>query len=296
MSDKVYEIITEQMIKALEAGTVPWRQPWRVGESGPRNIAGRPYRGINVFLTLAAALEKGYTSPYWLTFNQIKERGGTIRDGKSTVVIFWRMIKAKERDEDGKPKTIPMLRYYRVFNLDQVDGINPPITDQPTEPFSPVDAAEKIIANYPNAPDIRYDGTAAFYLPGTDKITLPPRDSFESPDEFYSTAFHELVHSTGHESRTDRFAREKWAPSSVDVHAYGREELVAEMGSAFLAGETGILPATIDNSAAYLRSWIRTIREDPRAVVIAGGAAQRAVDYILDRQPVDYGNDSETVS
>lgn len=285
MSDKVYEIITEQMIKVLESGNVPWRQPWHVGESGPRNIAGRPYRGINVFLTLAAALEKGYTSPFWLTYKQIQERGGQLRNGeKSTMVIFWKMLKAKEPDPNtGKPKIIPMLRYYRVFNLDQVDGINPPITAE-REPFVPVEAAEKIIANYPNAPHISRDGTAAFYLPGPDTITLPPENTFDSADEFYSTAFHELVHSTGHPSRTDRFAREKWAPVGKDVHAYGREELVAEMGAAFLCGETGILPATIDNSAAYLRSWIKTIREDPRAVVVAGGAAQRAVDYILGRR------------
>lgn len=286
----VYEIITEQVVKALESGDVPWRKPWHATEDGPRNIAGRPYRGVNVFLLLAS----GYTSPYWLTFKQAGERGGRIRKGEhGSIVVFWKTHQVKETGDDGKPvtKTVPILRYYRVWNLDQVEGINPPRgeddEDKPEQHFDPIEAAEKVIANYGNAPEIRHGGNRAFYRPDADVITLPPRESFVTPDEYYSTAFHEMTHSTAHASRLNRKIGTRFGS-----HDYGREELVAEMGSAFLCGETGILPATIENSAAYLRSWIRAIKEDTRAVVVAAGQAQRAADHILSRQ-ASYDNGAD---
>lgn len=276
--EDVYQVITDKVLDRLESGTVPWRKPWTVAADGPRNIEGRMYRGLNVFLLLSA----GYDSPYWMTFKQINERGGRIRKGeKSTAVIFWKRLVVAEKDDPEKKTVVPLLRFYNVWNLEQIDGINPPIVAEVKPEFTPIEAAEKVVANYPHAPLIAHEGGRAFYRPATDEITLPPKESFETPDAYYATAFHEMGHSTGHEKR---LKRKKWASFGFGTHEYGREELVAEMTAAFLAGETGILPNTIDNSAAYLRSWIRTIGEDPRAVVWAAGQAQRAADHILGRE------------
>lgn len=280
----VYEIVTEKVVTALENGTVPWRKPWASSLNGPRNyISGKPYRGVNVFLLLVSAADGGYTSPYWLTRKQINERGGKIVKGeKSTLIVFFKTSRVEDK-QTGETKTIPLLRYYLVWNLEQTEGVAPIAGREPTEQapeFAPLEAAEKIMAGYPDAPSIRYAGDQAYYDPTSDAITLPPRDAFTTPEEFYSTAFHEMTHSTGH---ADRCARPNWATSPFGSHDYGREELVAEMGSAFLAAEAGILVDTIDNSAAYLRSWVKTIQADPRAVVVAAGKAQAAADHILGR-------------
>lgn len=287
----VYEIVTEQVVKALESGNVPWRKPWHAATDGPRNIVGRPYRGVNVLLLLAT----GHGSPYWLTFKQASERGGRIRKGEhGSIVVFWKTSQVREKDADGNTvvKTIPILRYYRVWNLEQVEGINPPITeDTVPRPFDPIAEAESVIAGYPNPPTITHAGGQAFYRASNDSITLPPKESFDSAHEYYSTAFHELTHSTGHAKRC---ARKNWLSSPFGSHDYGREELVAEMGAAFLCGETGILPKTLENSAAYLRSWIRTIKADSRAVVVAAGAAQKAADHILGRATTEVHEDSES--
>lgn len=301
MKDTVYEIVTERIIAALEAGTVPWQQPWTGGKR-PINLAsGKAYRGINIILLHLAALEGGYKSPYWLTMKQIRELGGnlkvkpeperdpddTSKTGQhSTIVVFWQMVKSKQADEDGKPKLIPMARYYRVFNLDQTENVRIPrgreAAESTTLDFDPIAEAEAIIAGYQNPPKIVENLPEAFFRPDADLINLPPRETFTSEDEFYSTAFHELTHSTGVQRRLNRHAgKDQFVFGS---HDYGREELIAEMGSAFLCAEAGI-ESTFDNSAAYLASWIRTIKDDPRAVVVAAGAAQKAADYILNRTP-----------
>lgn len=288
MSDKVYEIITEQMIKALESGQAPWQQPWSVSANGPRNIDGRPYHGMNTFLLLAM----GHESPYWLTRRQIDERGGKTRTGERyTPVIFWKIAVSKTRlDDKGNPTAFPLLRFYQVWNLEQIDGINPPVSKQPTPEFTPVEAAEKIVANYPDSPPIKYGYDGAVYYPTLDEIRMPARESFDSVDRYYSTLFHEMTHSTGHENRLDRPNKNVFG-----THTYGREELVAEMGAAFLCGETGILQNTITHSAAYLKSWIKLFRDDPKMVVWAAGKAQKAANHILGRIQSD-SRDEESVS
>jgi antirestriction protein ArdC len=281
-TDTVYEMVTERVIAALESGQAPWRKPWHAATDGPRNmVSGRMYRGMNVWLLLSA----GYTSPYWLTFNQLSKLGGRLRENQhGTVVIFWKILKVADT-ETGDLKTVPLLRYFRVFNFEQTEGIEAPQSDAPTTEVNPIDAAEAIVAGYADAPVIHTNGDSAYYVPSRDEITVPSLNSYDQADEYYSTLFHEMTHSTGHESRLGR-------NSSLDFgsHGYGREELIAEMGAAFLAGEAGTLPATVDNSAAYLRSWIKTIREDVRAVVVAAGAAQRAADHILGRS---FGHDDD---
>lgn len=284
----VYQIVTDRILAQLEAGTAPWRKPWSTTVGRPQNLDGRAYRGINVLLLGMS----DYTSPFWLTFNQARERGGSVRKGeKGTLVVFWKRVTITD-DVAGKPeKTIPMLRYYTLFNLEQTDGVKVPrrVTEwesgQAAHEHEPVQAAEDVVARYvaEGGPEVRTDGTAAFYRPATDVITVPPRSAYPHGDEYYSTLYHEIAHSTGHESRLDRFTGKGRVFGCAD---YGREELVAEMTSAFLQAEAGIESAE-DNSAAYLASWIKTIREDVKAVVTAAGAAQRAADLVLGRTPAE---------
>lgn len=284
----VYEMVTERVVELLEQGTAPWRKPWNVKQHAPRNIDGYRYRGINVFLLLTS----GYASPYWLTFKQAKARGGNVRKGeRSTVIVFWKRLTVKDDEQSaakGKDvfKVIPLLRYYRVFNLEQCEGVRLPkdaITVEPVaaDPVEAIAAAEAVMAGYPDPPTVTESGSSAYYRPAADHVQVPPRETFSSADAFYATMFHELGHSTGHARRLAR--KGIMEIGQFGAYQYGREELIAEMTAAFLCGEAGILPATIENSAAYLRSWIETIKTDVRAVVVAAGAAQRAADHILGR-------------
>lgn len=288
----VYEMITEQIVSQLEAGTAPWRQPWKAG-GAPRNIvSGKAYRGINWFLLSATAMSAGYSSPYWMTYKQAAERGGNVRKGeKSTRIVFWKQLKVTDK-ETGKPTTIPMLRYYSVFNLDQTENVRSRQDAEKAQDneHTPNTDADAIIRAYVTGtgPALTEKGTAAFYTPDTDTVTLPPRQTFDTPDNFYSTAFHELGHSTGHETRLNRKSG-----NAFGSHDYGREELIAEMTAAFLSAEANITN-TLPLSASYLASWISTIKADVKAVVVAAGAAQRAADLILDRAPAAAATDSDS--
>ncbi len=270
----VYEIINEQILALLEAGTNPWRKPWHAAaQLPPQNLMSRKaYRGLNVLLLGLSPFE----SPYWLTFNQARAAGGNVKKGeKSRLVTFWKMFQADDRTT-GEKKNVPMLRYYRVFNADQCEGVATPKLEVPSFEHNPIDAAERIAAAMPNAPQIATEDTRqAYYSPKKDVVNMPPRDRFETAEGFYEVLFHELTHSTGHASRLGRDLSGTFGET-----AYGREELIAEMGSAYLCGLAGITESTITNAAAYLDSWRKVIKEDKRAVVVAAGAAQRAVDFI----------------
>lgn len=279
MSDSVYRIVTEKILAQLEEGVAPWRKPWRA-TAFPRSINGHRYRGINVFLLAT----QGYASPYWLSRKEINRRGGRIRKGEhGTVIVFWKQHKVTDEDT-GDEKTIPLLRYYRVWNLEQTENVKVPrsVADASASRPAPTPeerhyAAAAIVAGYPHGPTIQESGDEAWYRPAHDLVNIPPRAAFDDLDEYYSTLFHELGHSTAHPSRLNRACDYVFGS-----HAYGREELVAEMTDAFLAAEAGI-ETTMENSAAYLAGWIRTINEDVRAVVVAAGAAQRAAEHILAR-------------
>jgi antirestriction protein ArdC len=279
----VYEIITERILQRLEQGTVPWRKPWHGGEAGmPRNlVTGQPYRGINVFLLAAA----GYASPYWLTFRQAKQRGGSVRSGEhGTPVVFWKWHHADEQDSENRraQRRIPFLRYYTVFNTEQMDGVSVPVTSMPPQPeLAPIQRCEEVVAGMPDAPAIQSGRTQAAYLPARDTIIMPARSAFESAEAHYATLFHELVHASGHARRLAR-------PAVMDTaafgsHAYSKEELVAEMGATFLCGHAGIETATLENAAAYIDSWLRVLRGDSRMVVQAATHAQKAADFVLGR-------------
>jgi antirestriction protein ArdC len=293
MSRDVYQEITDRMIAALEKGTVPWRRNW-TDASWPRNlVSNKAYRGVNVFLLATT----DYASPYWLTFKQAKALGGTVRKGEhGTMITFWKLLDRKDQDEGeggdshGNGRRVPLLRGYTVFNLEQTDGVNPPagrIEETEERTVDPIPAAEAIADGYPNGPEVRHGGNQPHYRPATDVIVLPAPVEFTDDAAYYAALFHELGHSTGAKHRLDRFE-----PGSYGSHAYGREELVAEMCAAFLCGEAGVEQATAGNQAAYLASWVRVLTEDPKAIVVAGGKAQRAADLILARTQPDHNEEA----
>ena len=278
---EVYASISALVISMLEGGSAPWRKPW-VETGGPRNIAGRRYRGINAFLLGITP----YASPFWLTFRQALERGGSVRAGERALPVIWwdQRIREEEDEQTGEKrvKRYPLLRSYAVFNVEQCDGITPPpLPEANLVAFDPLEAAETIVTGYADGPELAHHGDRAYYSPQRDQIVLPAREAFASAEGYYATLFHEFGHSTGHSSRLDRPGVAGF--DHFGSGRYGREELVAEMTAALLCNEARIAPATIENSAAYLASWIRSIREDGRILVAAAAAAQRSADRVLGR-------------
>ena len=282
----LYQEVTGRIIEMLEQGVAPWRSPiMGSGSAGyPKNLAsGKPYRGVNVFLLAFTAWAEGYGSSCWLTFRQAKSKGGSVKKGeKSSLVVFWKQHELEDK-ETGKPKIVPVLRYYRVFNAEQCEGIKVPdvVPFEPLE-FTPLQACEKIVFGYPSGPVIEHGGTRAFYRPGTDTVRVPEPSRFSPPEEFYGTLFHELAHSTGISTRLDRGL--DTPPSPFGSQDYGREELIAEITAAFLCAEAGIDPVTVENSAAYLQGWLKCLKQDKKLVMQAAGAGQKAADWIMDRR------------
>ena len=294
---KIYDIINSRIIELLQQGTVPWRKTWHVETNSPKNLVSKKeYRGINIFMLACMP----YNSPFWLTFKQASDKGGHVRKGeKSTPVIFWKWLDKKDvGDDDAETATvngkIPMLRYYSVFNLEQTEGIpSPPTTETIINTFNPIERAEQIIAGMPYRPEIKHGGNSAAYSPMLDYVKLPVPEAFESPEEYYSTAFHELIHSTGHTSRVGR--KGILEPSYFGSHEYSKEELVAEMGAAFLCGHSGIEQRTIENSAAYIQGWLKALKNDKTLIVQAAAQGQKAADFILNRKGGEEDVSDDTV-
>ncbi|MGC1678905.1 MAG: zincin-like metallopeptidase domain-containing protein, partial [Candidatus Binataceae bacterium] len=284
----VYQIITDKIINLLESGVVPWRRPW-TSTGLPRNLVStKRYRGVNVFLLSASK----YISPFWLTMRQANELGGHIRKGEeSTAIVFWKIDYVKHSTEDldneetdGKARRRFLLRYYRIWNLEQCDlpqAIIDKLPKMETHQHNPIEAVEKLIAGMPNPPEIVRGGSKAYYSPLTDRITLPPRELFISAEEEAATETHELVHSSGSEKRLAREGMCEATPFGSPV--YSKEELVAEMGAAFLCAEAGISNAVLTNQAAYVAGWLNKLRDDRKLLIHAAAQAQRAADFILNR-------------
>ncbi len=284
----IYAIVTDKIINLLEQGVVPWRKPW-TSAGLPRNLMSKKsYRGINHFLLSASK----YVSPFWLTMRQANELGGHVRkDEESTIVVFWKVedatqstkdLDTAERDEKARRRFL--LRYYRVWNLEQCElpqAVFDKLPKIETHEHDPIEAAERIIADMPNRPEIQFAGSKAFYSLITDRITLPPRELFTSAEEFYATALHETVHSSGSEKRLAREGICEAAPFGSPV--YSKEELVAEFGAAFLCAEAGISNAVICNQAGYVAGWLKKLRDDRKLLIHSAAQAQRAADYILNR-------------
>ena len=287
----VYAIVTEKIINLLEQGVVPWRRPWTSIGLPSNLVSKKPYKGINYFLLSASK----YVSPFWLTYRQANQLGGCVRKGEeSTIVVFWKVEDVKQGGEDLDPEENHdkshrrfLLRYYRVFNLEQCELPQTVLDKLPkteTHEHDPIEAAERIIAEMPNPPEIQYAGSKAFYSSITDRITLPPRELFISAEEQIATTYHEVSHATGHPKRLNRKSIAEAAPFGSEI--YASEELVAEMSAAYLCAEGGISPAVIVNQAAYVAGWLKQLRGDRKLVVHAAAQAQKAADYILGKCPI----------
>ena len=292
----VYERVTERVTALLEQGVVPWQRPWHAKVGPPRNgVSGRFYRGLNVFLLSHA----GFDSPWWFTPKQVNDLGGHIIKGEKTSwVHFWKPwfpknepaepleVETDEVEISTRRRPILIIRAYRVVNADQCagPGIDNFIAKHPVEGLANNDndaiaACEDIVANMPQRPGIRYGGDKAFYSQWTDTVHMPRRNTFTSSEAFYSVVFHEMTHSTGHEDRLNRKTLTDGTPFGSAT--YSREELVAEMGAAFLCAMAGITDPTIQNSVAYIHGWLKFLKADPKALIIAGAQAQKASDFVL---------------
>lgn len=283
----VYQTVTDRIVRALQKGTAPWVKPWgrqsstKGATSGmPYNFAtGKPYRGINIMLLWAEAQDKGYSADAWMTYKQAAAKGGQVRKGeKGTQIVFWRILKIEERnDVTGEPedKEIPMARLYSVFNVDQIDGLPQaePVTIDETQTDEDFDgsAIDAMIDGHDIT--ITHGGGSAYYSPAKDAIRLPLPEAFTSRAAYYGTKLHEVVHWTGHSTRMDRDQTGQFG--SPD---YAAEELVAEMGSAFLCGLYDV-PGKLQHEE-YLGHWIKKLTEDKRAIFKASSQAQKAVDFL----------------
>lgn len=282
MANKVYEKITDLIISKLEQGIIPWSKPWNVVDGGmPCNLkTKKAYRGVNVLMTMM----QGYGSPYWVTFNQCKGMGGHVRKGeKGTPIVFWNSYVKKNADDEEYD--VWFLKQYTIFNVEQCNGLDKHLPEpvEPAEEFDAIANAETIVDGMPRKPVMTSGGNRAYYRPATDTVNMPARNQFNDAEGFYGTLFHELVHSTGHQTRLDR----KGITTSMVAfgdETYSQEELVAELGAAFLCGEAGISDLTIDNSAAYIKGWLKALKDDKKMVVYAGSQAQKAADFIMGRK------------
>ena len=285
MKQDVYERVTAHIVTALESGVRPWFQPWSAEHAAgriprPLRANGQPYRGINVLMLWGAACERGYNAPIWMTYKQAQELGGNVRKGeKSALVVYANKLIRTETGEQGEEieKQIPFMKAYAVFNVQQVEGLPAHYYGQPENPLplsERLEQVESFIAN--TGADIRHGGNSAFYAPSKDLVQMPPFEAFKDKESYYATLLHELTHWTNHKSRLDRSFNAK----RFGDHGYAREELVAELGAAFLSADLGITPEVRDDHAAYLGHWLKILQEDKRAIFSAAAHAQRAADYL----------------
>lgn len=287
----VYSRITDKIIADLEQGVRPWLKPWNVEHAAgkitrPLRHNGIPYKGINVIMLWAAATAKGYACPIWLTFKQALELGGNVRKGETgELVVYANSITKTETDDKGEEteREIPFLKGYTVFNVEQCDGLPAHFYAKAEAPaLSPaqrIEAADRFFAA--TGADIRHGGTRAFYAEGPDYVQMPPFETFRDAESYAATLAHELTHWTKHDRRLARdLGRVKWGDEG-----YAREELVAELGSAFLCADLGITPEVREDHAAYIGSWLQVLKNDKRFIVQAASQAQRAADYLHSLQP-----------
>jgi antirestriction protein ArdC len=268
----VYEVVTDRILASLRNGVVPWRCPWRV--ETPKNlISKKEYRGVNVLLLQSTP----YESPYWLTFNQARLLKGTVKRGeRGCPVIYWKTFE----DDGNERERRFVLRYYTVFNLAQTEGIAAPPTAQ-RRAFDPIVECEKVVTGYVSPPQVQHGGGRACYVPARDTVQMPSREAFTSSPEYYSTLFHEIVHSTG---ASHRLARKGVVdPNSFASHSYSFEELIAECGASFLSSQAGISASVLENSASYIAHWAHKLRDEPKWIVSASAQAAKAADLVLGR-------------
>lgn len=272
----LYRTVTNQIIAELEQGAAPWLKPWRtsrhsLGSLMPANFAtGRPYHGINIPILWGACAELGYERHTWLTYKQAQDLGGQVRKGeKAVTVVFTKRLTVKEDEEE---RTLSMLRTYFVFNVAQVDGLETPAPPADVTPEARNDALDAFVGA--TGADVRHGGNIACYVPSKDFVNMPEFRQFETPESYYATILHELTHWTAAKARLDRDLSGRFG-----TRAYAAEELVAELGAAFLCAHLGITGEL--RHAGYIENWLRLLKEDDRAIFTAASKASRASDYLI---------------
>jgi len=285
----VYSRVTAKIVADLEKGVRPWLKPWNAEHAAghitrPLRANGIPYKGINVLMLWGDAVDKGFACPIWMTYRQAAELGGQVRKGESgSLVVYADRIKRTDTDDKGEETEheIPFMKGYTVFNCEQMEGL-PAHFYAPAAPVFPLDrriAAAESFAKSTGA-DIRHEGNLAYYAIHDDRVQLPPFESFRDAESYYATLLHELTHWTRHASRLDRdFGRKRWGDAG-----YAAEELVAELGAAFLCADLGVTAEPRDDHASYLATWLDVLQHDKRAIFTAAAHAQRAADYLHSMQ------------
>lgn len=275
----VYQLITDRIIDKLDQGVIPWQKPWTPSTIPKNLVSKKAYTGINLLLLACM----GFDRNYFLTWNQVKNLGGKVKKGESSIpVIFWKWSEVVD-EESGELKKTSMVRYYSVFNIDQCENMPDSVNDLEAgnDDVEESISAETIIKEMENKPKIEHKASKAFYAPKEDYINMPQKRRFKDTESYYATLFHELVHSTGHESRLNR--KEIVELATNDHEMYSKEELVAEIGSCFLKSIAGIGQDHFDNNVAYINSWLKSLKDDKRMIIFASAQAQKAVNYILNR-------------
>lgn len=276
-------MVTDRIIAEMEKGIIPWQKPWNGGECCISHTTGKPYSWLNQLMLGGKVGE-------WLTFKQCKAEGGNVKRGeKGCPVVFWSFNDKKVKDVDADGNEVirivrghPFLKYYTVFHIDQCEGIKPKF-DKELKVYDndPIEAAENIVKTYFDREACTlnvYQSAQAFYSPSTDSVTVPQMSQYEVKEEYYSTLFHEMTHSTGHETRLARIVK----VAAFGSEDYSKEELVAEMGAAMLVSTAGIeCEKAFRNSVGYLQGWLKALSNDNKLIVFAAGKAEAAVKYIL---------------
>ena len=278
---EIQEQVTDLIIKELESGKAPWRKGWNAHGYMPTNIiSGQPYKGINSLIL--SIVGRKYSRGLWLTYKQAEQLGGTVAKGeKGTHIVYYSKVTKVDKDTLEK-SDFALMRSYVVFNLDQCINVKTPAKYLTTrEPVTPLQATETILKGYENAPTVYYaEQESAYYSPSADSITLPSLAQFESPAEHAYTLAHELTHSTGHESRLNRWKDETDKPSRFGCESYAKEELIAELGACMLLSAAGV-EIDIPNSGAYIKNWLSALKDDKTLIFTASAKASKAMDHIL---------------
>lgn len=286
----VYARVTDAIIAELEKGVRPWLRPWNAEHMAgkvnrPLRHNGEPYKGVNVLMLWMAAEMQGFAAPYWMTFNQAKEFNAGVKKGeKGSLVVYANHLTRTETGEDGEEaeRDVYFMKGYTVFNVEQIEGLPPhfhAVAAPQLDPAQRIEAADLFFAN--TGADIRHGGNQAYYAQTTDHVQMPPFESFRDAESYCATLAHEVAHWTKHPARLDRdFGRKRFGDEG-----YAREELVAEIGAAFLACDLGITPEPREDHASYLDHWLKVLREDKRAIFQAAAYAQKAVDFLHGLQP-----------
>jgi len=285
-----YQRITDRIVSELEQGVRPWFKPWNAEHAAgritrPLRFNGVPYQGINIIMLWSAAVAAGFAAPIWMTFRQAQEMGAHVRKGeKGNLVVYADRIRRTETDEatgEEAEREIPFMKGYTVFNVEQIEGLPQHFyapAEKRLDPVQRIDHADAFFAA--TGADIRHGGNQAYYAVGTDYVQMPPFETFRDAESYYATLAHECTHWTRHPSRLEReFGRKRWGDEG-----YAMEELVAELGSAFLSADLDLTPEPRADHAAYIASWLKVLKNDKRAIFTAASHAQRAADFLTSLQ------------